>query len=271
MECPFCRALTGAHEHRCRRCGRRLDGSSAGNGPSSYAPITTATAPALVEVYEGSPTVAEPPQAKPATVVYQKPLFNEMPRVMPARQLVRPAAPRQHRARPPKRAPENQQALDFSEAQGPRELETAVHSVIYCDALAASPGHRFLAAALDTSLVLIAMGVFMSIFHFAGGEIAPEKSSMLLIAGITIVLWFFYQLLFCLADGETPGMNWASLHIINFDGRRPDREQRVYRLLTSCLSVAAAFLGVIWALVDEEGLTWHDHISKTFPTVQRAE
>ena len=25
-------------------------------------------------------------------------------------------------------------------------------------------------------------------------------------------------------------------------------------------------LGLVWALVDEENLTWHDHISKTFPT-----
>jgi len=23
---------------------------------------------------------------------------------------------------------------------------------------------------------------------------------------------------------------------------------------------------LVWALVDEENLTWHDHISKTFPT-----
>jgi hypothetical protein len=27
-------------------------------------------------------------------------------------------------------------------------------------------------------------------------------------------------------------------------------------------------LGMFWALMDEEGLTWHDHMSRTFPTVQ---
>jgi hypothetical protein len=32
------------------------------------------------------------------------------------------------------------------------------------------------------------------------------------------------------------------------------------------LSLAAGGLGLLWALVDEETLTWHDHISKTFPT-----
>jgi hypothetical protein len=26
-------------------------------------------------------------------------------------------------------------------------------------------------------------------------------------------------------------------------------------------------MGLIWALVDEDSLTWHDHISSTFPTL----
>jgi hypothetical protein len=29
----------------------------------------------------------------------------------------------------------------------------------------------------------------------------------------------------------------------------------------------AAGTGLIWALVDEDSLTWHDHISGTFPTL----
>jgi hypothetical protein len=28
---------------------------------------------------------------------------------------------------------------------------------------------------------------------------------------------------------------------------------------------------LFWALVDEENLTWHDHISKTFPTVRESD
>jgi hypothetical protein len=39
------------------------------------------------------------------------------------------------------------------------------------------------------------------------------------------------------------------------------------RQLAGLLSVVSAGLGLVWALVDEENLTWHDHISKTFPTV----
>ena len=38
---------------------------------------------------------------------------------------------------------------------------------------------------------------------------------------------------------------------------------QVQSLLSACPG-----LGLVWALVDEENLTWHDHISKTFPTTQ---
>jgi hypothetical protein len=53
---------------------------------------------------------------------------------------------------------------------------------------------------------------------------------------------------------------------VDFDGRRPDREQRGVRQVAGLLSLLSAGLGLVWALVDEEKLTWHDHISKTFPT-----
>jgi uncharacterized RDD family membrane protein YckC len=56
------------------------------------------------------------------------------------------------------------------------------------------------------------------------------------------------------------------LRLLNFDGRPPTREQRMLRLGASFLSVLSAGLGLLWALVDEESLTWHDHISQTFPT-----
>ncbi len=146
-------------------------------------------------------------------------------------------------------------------------IDAQVDAVIFCDAKAASPTHRFLAAALDGSLVLTAMGLFVASFAIGGGEMVLDKHTIPALAGIAGVLWFFYQLLFCLGDGDTPGMQWTQLRLVNFDGQLPDREQRLRRLLATGLSIVAAFLGVIWALVDEESLTWHDHISKTFPTV----
>jgi uncharacterized RDD family membrane protein YckC len=89
---------------------------------------------------------------------------------------------------------------------------------------------------------------------------------VLLFAGVIGVVAVLYRLLWCLGNGDTPGMQFAGLRLVNFDGRLPDREQRLTRLAGSILSLASAGLGLVWALVDEENLTWHDHISKTFPS-----
>ena len=87
-----------------------------------------------------------------------------------------------------------------------------------------------------------------------------------LLAAVTFVVTAFYKLLFSMANGDTPGMRWARLTLVNFDGQRPTRAQRLRRLVSAFLSFFAAGLGLLWALVDEETLTWHDHISSTFPT-----
>lgn len=173
----------------------------------------------------------------------------------------RSSGPRHPRSRRPV---EGQQSLDFQSDGTP--LETHVEAVIYCDAPVALPVHRMIASALDLSLVLIALGVFLLTFHLAGGEIVLNRYTMPFFGTIAAVLALFYHFLFCLCGGDTAGMQWAQLRLVDFDGHTPDREQRVYRLVGSCLSLVAAGLGLIWALVDEESLTWHDHISKTFPS-----
>ena len=106
------------------------------------------------------------------------------------------------------------------------------------------------------------------VFFLSGGHIAFTKQAFFLAFGIVTAVTFTYRLLWCLGNGDTPGMHFAGLRLVNFDGKMPDRDQRLLRLGASVLSTAAAGLGLVWALVDEEHLTWHDHISKTFPTTR---
>jgi len=40
------------------------------------------------------------------------------------------------------------------------------------------------------------------------------------------------------------------------------------RFAATWLSFCSGGLGLLWAVADEENLTWHDHISKTFPTIR---
>jgi uncharacterized RDD family membrane protein YckC len=122
-----------------------------------------------------------------------------------------------------------------------------------------------LASALDCSMVMIAIGLFLLTFRLAGGDIVLNRQTIPLFAGIVAVFALFYKVLWALAGGDTAGMRWARLQLVNFDGRHPDREQRLYWLASGWLSLLSAGLGLLWAFADEESFTWHDHIFANAP------
>lgn len=286
MQCVHCQAWNEEDERRCTRCGRRMHASAPRPGFDTY-PLMQAAAPAL-ETLQGGRALhqesAHPAAAVPSPVVYQPWLFRDPsqgPKVVPIPTLTpRPhSGVRKHRvqaaARPQdlrtnpsaRRAADSQQSLDFhANAMAAPSLGTEVEAVIYCDAPVALPVHRLMAAAADASMIAIALGLFLAIFYLSGGRIVFTKSSVILFSGVIAAVVFLYRILWCLGGGDTPGMRFAGLRLVDFDGRRPEREQRTIRLAASVLSIVSAGLGLLWALVDEENLTWHDHISKTFPT-----
>jgi uncharacterized RDD family membrane protein YckC len=272
MECRYCQATNAEDDHRCRRCGRRLRMTPVYTGNSAAAPalrfdsIETNAAPQGAT----NPALALEPTAPPAArrpPTYQPSLFSarELPRVVPfetfapesvqtsPRKSVGTPRPRQRKVIP------GQQSLEFTTSR-------PVEGVIYCDAPVAIPAHRAMAAALDASVILIALGIFVAIFMLAGGQLvfnAQTAIPFIFVAGSIAIL---YKLLWCLGNGDTAGMRWTNLRLVNFDGQAPDRKHRIYRMASGALSIAAAGLGMLWALVDEETLTWHDHISRTFPS-----
>jgi len=165
----------------------------------------------------------------------------------------------------------DQPELDFLPASvAPRTLKTSVRAVIFCDAPVATLPHRSLACAVDFSLILIGYFLCLASYFCMGGGLPGGRLGYIVFAVAFAFLSMFYGLLWTLAMTETPGMRWASLRLTNFDGFAPDPSQRVLRYLSSVLSFACGF-GLLWALVDEESLTWQDHISKTFPTFHRPE
>ena len=62
----------------------------------------------------------------------------------------------------------------------------------------------------------------------------------------------------------TPGMRYAGIELNTFSGYTTSRGQRCGRLLALLLSVLPLGLGMVWALFDDGGLTWHDRLSKTY-------
>lgn len=264
MTCRYCSAWNQEEEHRCSRCGRRLHLANARAAPDAY-PIQTATAPDLVEYAHATAPAAEPEPQQPSRMVYQRSLFREHVTPIPVLRADtgdtgRP--PRHSRPRNARKVHADQQALDF----GSPRVRTALEAVIYCDAPVAAPVHRGLAMALDTSMIVMAAGLFVVTFQLAGGEVVLNARTIPVFTGAALVFGFFYYFLFAVANGDTPGMRWTQLRLLDFDGHPPDCDQRIHRLFAKCLSFLAAGLGVLWALVDEEKLAWHDHISRTFPS-----
>jgi len=287
MHCPHCRAVNEEAEDRCVHCGRRLNGDAPGPFPVRANAINgAATAPAL-DVFAAEDPLPAQPQETPN---YQTSLFRDgsagskvipIPTLTPLhpyhrdpnraasqrRPSPRATSPiRPHHRRLDSQQGHIQQSLGFQESLA--EVRVQPGETIDCDAPVAAPSHRLVAAAVDGSLILVGVAVFLAIFFVSGGQVALDRQALSFMLGVTVVIALFYRALWCLANGDSPGMRFAGLRLVDFDGRRPDREQRGIRQIASLLSLLSAGLGLVWALVDEENLTWHDHISKTFPTTQ---
>lgn len=283
MECRYCRALNAEDDHRCQRCGRRLRMTPVYTGQSAAAPQLDYETPApaiqsrLEPVSVGEKSAAgEPSKSRLQVVAYQPTLFGS--RDMPF-DLLSASQPDQKgeilearssnpRARARKTLSSGQQSLEFA-------AETPAHSaepVIYCDAPVAIAAHRLMAALCDAAIVLVGVALFAGSFFVVtstfgeGGELAINKQTLPLLGGITVLFALLYNTLWAFGNEDTVGMVWARLRLVNFDGQKPNREQRLYRMAAGALSLMAAGLGLLWALVDEESLTWHDHMSRTFPT-----
>ena len=165
-----------------------------------------------------------------------------------------------------------QSTIDFlpTAALGPRKLKTTVEAVIYCNDPVAAPLHRSLAAALDAGMIFIAFGIFSLIFYLLAGTITWNPATIAAFAAALALITLFYGLIWAMFGRETPGMHLTQLRLINFDGYPPDGKSRALRVAGSWLSFCSGTIGLLWAIVDEENLTWHDHMSKTFPTLRES-
>ncbi len=175
-----------------------------------------------------------------------------------------PAAPAQAR----KPATAQQALLDFiATAPSQRTLRNDVPAQIDCEQTVAAPMHRFVASAIDAALILLGFGLFMGVCELMGGSFGTGKLFWIAMGASLALIAVFYGLVFAITGRETVGMHCTDLQLITFDGLPVEGPSRAARVAATWLSFCSGGLGLIWALADEENLTWHDHISKTFPTV----
>ncbi len=137
---------------------------------------------------------------------------------------------------------------------------------VQCDATVAPLQIRTLAGVLDLAMIVVALGTFLAVFHWFGGPWNPDNDGVRTLGIASFVLVAFYWVFYVGHFGRTPGMTWIGLQLVNFHGQKPSTTQRAARALGLILSSATLGLGFAWCLADEEKLTWHDRMSRTFLT-----
>jgi uncharacterized RDD family membrane protein YckC len=128
----------------------------------------------------------------------------------------------------------------------------------------ASMEDRLMAGIVDLALVLIAFLLFVLVFvactaHPPTGKTALAYASVALVSISALYQWIFFSY----AHG-TPGMRYAKIALCTFDDENPTRRAMQWRVAALFLSAVPVGLGFLWAFFDEDGLGWHDRITRTY-------
>ena len=122
-------------------------------------------------------------------------------------------------------------------------------------------------AMIDVACLAFAYGGFLALFGSLGGSFTFSKLSAAVCFSTFAFVYVQYFCLFTIFGGTTPGMMVRGLQVASFSGEAPTARQLFWRATGYLISAGTFFLGFYWALWDEDGMTWHDRISKTYLAV----
>jgi uncharacterized RDD family membrane protein YckC len=127
---------------------------------------------------------------------------------------------------------------------------------------------RVMAAMVDGCCIGAALIGFATVASYISGPGLQAMSKPMM--GATVVFTFaiatlLYQLLFFWLNEATPGMRYARIGLCTFADANPTRKQMRRRvLLAQMLAVCPLGLGMLWVLLDDDRLGWHDRISRMY-------
>jgi uncharacterized RDD family membrane protein YckC len=151
------------------------------------------------------------------------------------------------------------------DAHPDEELEPEIESAPVAATLYLAPfSRRLMAAVVDGALIT---GAFLAAALSAVVNMEQLPALKLLelsAAAALLVTALLYETVFSTLAEATPGMRYAGISLCTFDEQVPTRLQRCGRLGAMLLSLLPLGLGVAWAVFDEDHLSWHDRLSKTY-------
>ena len=131
-------------------------------------------------------------------------------------------------------------------------------------------GDRMMAALVDAGIVF---GCFLlSMLVFASCTVHPPAGKGALAISFLVlgVLGAFYGWLFMThGGGSTPGMRYARIALCTFADENPSRKDLQNRIPATALALLPLGLGMLWALLDEDKLGWHDRMTRTYQRTYR--
>jgi len=131
---------------------------------------------------------------------------------------------------------------------------------------------RVTAALVDASLILAAQAAFTAALVFALRHLSADPALLAIprpiavagAAGTLAIFAVLYQLLFFTLSDATPGMRFARIALCTFADENPTRSALRRRIFATLLAATPLGLGLVWALLDEDTLGWHDRISHIY-------
>jgi uncharacterized RDD family membrane protein YckC len=128
----------------------------------------------------------------------------------------------------------------------------------------ASIDDRRLAGLVDLFCLLFAYGGFLMLFGSLGGQFTLSKLSAAVYVATFAIVYLQYFALFTTFGGTTPGMMLRGLQVVSSSGEPPTPRQMLLRSAGYMLSAGTFFMGFLWVMWDEDELTWHDRLSRTY-------
>jgi uncharacterized RDD family membrane protein YckC len=150
------------------------------------------------------------------------------------------------------------------EEEDAREVHEELPSDLYP---VATLQERRRAALIDAACLAFAYGGFLALFGSLGGHFSLSKLSAVVCFSTFAFVYVQYFGLFTIFGGTTPGMMIRGLQVSSFTGEPPTTKQLFWRTAGYMISACTFFLGFFWALWDEDAMTWHDRLSRTYLAV----
>ncbi|MGI4853777.1 MAG: RDD family protein [Janthinobacterium lividum] len=124
---------------------------------------------------------------------------------------------------------------------------------------------RLMAVTVDACCILSAFFAAVATAAYASPEL-PGGLSAAVACGVTLFVFglLYYMLFFTLTEA-TPGMRYARIGLCTFADDNPTRSSMRRRVFAMLLAGLPLGLGWVWACMDEDGLGWHDRISRMYP------